>query len=47
MPVRVADVHGPQAKPFGRMTEALDSLQPGEIYLATGGSTNCAAWARS
>lgn len=44
LPVRIADVTGPQAKPFGRMTEALDSIQPGEIYLATGGSLNCAAW---
>lgn len=44
MPVRIADVTGPHAKPFGRLTEALDSLQPGEIYLATGGSMNCAAW---
>ena len=44
MPVRIVDVTGPQAKPFGRLTEALDSLQVGEIYLATGGSMNCAAW---
>ena len=44
MPVRIADVTGPQPRPFGRLTDALDSLQPGEIYLATGGSMNCAAW---
>ncbi len=44
MPVRIADVTGPQTKPFGRLTEALDALQPGEIYLATGGSMQCAAW---
>jgi 4-hydroxy-4-methyl-2-oxoglutarate aldolase len=44
MPVRIADVTGPQTRPFGRLTDALDSLQPGEIYLATGGSMNCAAW---
>lgn len=44
MPVRIADVTGPQARPFGRLTDALDSLLPGEIYLATGGSMNCAAW---
>jgi regulator of RNase E activity RraA len=44
MPVRIADVTGPQARPFGRLTDALDSLEPGEIYLATGGSMNCAAW---
>ena len=44
MPVRIADVTGPHARPFGRLTDALDSLEPGEIYLATGGSMNCAAW---
>ena len=26
------------------MTEALDQIQPDEIYMATGGSMNCAAW---
>src|ERR1700685_3820392 len=44
MPVRIADVTGPQTRPFGRLTDALDSLEPGEIYIATGGSMNCAAW---
>jgi len=44
MPVLVADVFGPQAKPFGRMTEALDQLEPGEIYIARGGRIECAAW---
>jgi 4-hydroxy-4-methyl-2-oxoglutarate aldolase len=44
MPVQIADVWGKQAQPFGRMTEALDDLRPGEIYIATGGSQNCAAW---
>lgn len=43
-PVRIADVTGSQAKPFGRLTEALDALEQGEVYLATGGSMNCAAW---
>jgi 4-hydroxy-4-methyl-2-oxoglutarate aldolase len=43
-PVQIADVAGPQSKPFGRLTEALDAIQPGEVYLATGGSMNCAAW---
>lgn len=43
-PVRIADVSGPQARPFGRLTEALDAILPGEIYIATGGSMNCAAW---
>jgi|ERR1039458_3184274 regulator of RNase E activity RraA len=44
MPVLIADAWGPQRAPFGRLTEALDQIQPGEIYLATGGSRNCAAW---
>lgn len=44
MPVQLADAVGPQPLPFGRLTEALDQIQPGEIYLATGGSLNCAAW---
>jgi len=44
MPVLVIDVFGPQSQPFGKMTEALDQLQPGEIYLATGGEMRCAYW---
>src|ERR1700684_1959015 len=44
MPVQVADVWGKQKEPFGLMTEALDQILPGEIYVATGGSQNCAAW---
>jgi regulator of RNase E activity RraA len=43
-PVQISDVWGTQESPFGRMTEALDSIQPGEIYIATGGSQNCAGW---
>ena len=30
------DVYGVPKKPFGYMTEALDQLRPGEIYIATG-----------
>jgi regulator of RNase E activity RraA len=44
MPVQIVDAWGPQSSPFGRMTDALDSLEPGEIYVVTGGSLNCAAW---
>lgn len=44
MPVRIADVEGPQAKPFGLLTEALDSLQPGEVFVAAGGTLRCAWW---
>jgi 4-hydroxy-4-methyl-2-oxoglutarate aldolase len=44
MPALVADCHGPQKKPFGYLTEALDQLQPGEIYLTSGGAMRCAYW---
>jgi regulator of RNase E activity RraA len=44
MPVQIVDAWGPQSSPFGRMTEALDALEPGEVYVVTGGSMNCAAW---
>jgi len=44
MPVQIADAWGRQESPYGRMTEALDQIQPNEIYIATGGSMNCAAW---
>ena len=44
MPALVADVHGPQKKPFGKLTEALDQLRPCEVYVAAGGSMRCAYW---
>jgi len=44
MPVLMIDVFGKQKQPFGKLTEALDQLQPGEIYLATGGDMRCAYW---
>lgn len=44
MPVLMIDVHGPQKKPFGLLTEALDDLKPGEVYLAGGGAMRCAYW---
>ncbi len=44
MPVLMIDVYGPQKKPFGLLTEALDDLRPGEIYLASGGAMRCAYW---
>jgi len=44
MPVQIADAWGKQQEPFGKLTEALDQIEAGEIYLATGGSLNCAAW---
>lgn len=44
MPVLMIDVHGPQKKPFGLLTEALDDLRPGEIYVCGGGDRRCAYW---
>ena len=53
MPVLEADFfaaadpggHGAfSARPFGLMFEALDSLKPGEIYVATGASPRYALW---
>lgn len=44
MPVLLADVYGAQEKPFGRLTEALDALTPGDVYLTRQGRQECAAW---
>jgi regulator of RNase E activity RraA len=44
MPVVVIDVFGKQKNPFGKLTEALDQLEPGEIYLASGGEMRSAYW---
>ena len=44
MTVLMIDVYGPQRKPFGLLTEALDQLQDDEIYVATGGTQRCAYW---
>ncbi len=44
MPVLMIDVYGVQERPFGLLTEALDQLEPGEIYLASGGEMRCAYW---
>ncbi len=44
MPVLMIDVHGPQVRPFGLLTEALDDLRPGEVYLCGGGGMRCAYW---
>ncbi|MCP5537530.1 MAG: RraA family protein [Akkermansiaceae bacterium] len=44
MPVLMIDVYGPQKKPFGYLTEALDQLKAGEIYVCSGGDMRCAYW---
>ena len=35
---------GAIVRPFGLMLEALDGLQPGEVYVSAGGSPNYALW---
>ena len=44
MPVLMIDVFGIQKKPFGFLTEALDQLEEGEVYIASGGEMRCAYW---
>jgi 4-hydroxy-4-methyl-2-oxoglutarate aldolase len=44
MPVLMIDVFGPQEKPFGKLTEALDQLESGEVYIASGGAMRSAYW---
>lgn len=44
MPALMIDVFGIQKKPFGFLTEALDQLEEGEVYIASGGEMRCAYW---
>ena len=44
MPALMIDVFGEQDRPFGLLTEALDQLEPGDVYLASGGDMRCAYW---
>lgn len=44
MPVVNVGVYGLQKKPFGLLTEALDQLEPGEIYVGSGVGTAPALW---
>lgn len=44
MPVLLADVCGHQKKPFGLLTEALDQLETGEVYVGSLPSEACACW---
>lgn len=44
MTVLMIDVYGPQEKPFGFLTEALDQLKKNEVYIAVGGTKRCAYW---
>ncbi|WOO39770.1 RraA family protein [Rubellicoccus peritrichatus] len=43
MPVLSCDIFGEQEKPFGKLTEALDQIQEGEVYIS-GGSMSSALW---
>ena len=44
MPVLVTDSFANEKKPFGLLTEALDQLEEGEVYLARGGRVEGSAW---
>ena len=44
MPVRLATATKNRGGGFEKLTETLDQLEPGEVYLATGGTIPCAAW---
>jgi regulator of RNase E activity RraA len=44
MPVLLADVFGEQDQPFGLLTEALDQVQAGEVFICAGGARRCAYW---
>ena len=44
MPVLMMDVYGHQEKPFGLLTQALDDLRPGEVYIAGGAMHRSANW---
>jgi regulator of RNase E activity RraA len=44
MPVITYDVFAPQQRPFGLLTEALDQLQMGEVYIGGGGLMRNASW---
>ena len=44
MPALMIDVYGSQKKPFGLLTEALDQLEPGDVWLCSGGDMRCAYW---
>lgn len=43
MPALTCDVFGEQKVPFGKLTEALDQIEPGEVWIS-GGSQSSALW---
>lgn len=44
MPVLMMDVYGHQEVPFGKLTQALDSLEQNEVYVAGGAMHRSANW---
>jgi 4-hydroxy-4-methyl-2-oxoglutarate aldolase len=44
MPVLMMDVYDHPDKPFGLMTQALDDLKPGEVYVTSGAFHRSANW---
>ncbi len=44
MPVQIVQVAGLRQRPFGLLTEALDDLRAGEVYIADNSGLPCAAW---
>ena len=44
MPVLIGEASKSSGKPFGLLTEALDQLESGEVYVATAATATCAAW---
>ncbi len=44
MPVLMMDVYGHQRQPFGKLTQALDSLERNEVYVAAGAMHRSANW---
>lgn len=44
MPVQLADSNRIRGTGFAKLTEALDQLRAGEVYVASGGRVPCAAW---
>ena len=44
MPALYEDVYQEPDKPFGLLMESLDQLEPGDVYVGTGGDMRCAYW---
>jgi len=40
-PTIICDVYGEQEQPLGLLTDAVDHIEPGEVYIVTGGDRRC------